>query len=156
MGEVLPFPNPGDTFVDARGNGRTLRISRHPEAGLLILSLWMGEVCRASFRLPADDAPRLLAQLVDAAEMLVEPASDGEPATGQQTTGQQPTIERRLTPLALAPPPAQAPAEPPTEPTAQPSQAAVTPTTGASAADESAGGAPPPGPEGAGGAPATA
>jgi len=59
MGEVLPLPNPGDVFDDIRDNGRTMRVSHHVEAGVVVISLWAGGLCRASFRLASTDVARL-------------------------------------------------------------------------------------------------
>jgi hypothetical protein len=63
MAEVLPLPNPGDVFVDIRGGDRTMRISLHDDAGVVVVSLWAGRVCRASFQLAVDEVPRLLSAL---------------------------------------------------------------------------------------------
>lgn len=63
MGEVYPFPGVGDTFDDLRDGGRTLRVSMHADRGMVVLSLWSGVFCRASFRLAAADAERLRAAL---------------------------------------------------------------------------------------------
>lgn len=60
----LPFPRIGDMFIDARGDDRTMRVSLHPERGIVVVSLWAGTTCRASFQLPAEDASRL-ASLID-------------------------------------------------------------------------------------------
>jgi hypothetical protein len=63
MGEVLPLPNPGEVFDDVRDNGRTMRVSHHAEVGVVVVSLWAGGLCRASFRLRTDDLPRLMTVL---------------------------------------------------------------------------------------------
>jgi hypothetical protein len=63
MAEVLPFPNPGDVFTDVRGEDRTLRISHHTDAGVVVVSLWAGALCRGSFRLAVGDLERLIAVL---------------------------------------------------------------------------------------------
>jgi hypothetical protein len=59
MADLLPLPRLGDSFVDARGEDRSLRVSLHPEHGLVVLSIWAGQSCRASFQLPLDEAIRL-------------------------------------------------------------------------------------------------
>lgn len=46
-------------FFDVRGPDRALRLSRHPGAGVVVLSLWNGGVCQGTFRLPADQAGAL-------------------------------------------------------------------------------------------------
>ncbi|MFD0822948.1 hypothetical protein ACFQ0D_32550, partial [Micromonospora zhanjiangensis] len=53
----------GDEFEDVRGGDRTMRISHHEDQGIVVLSLWLGPVCRASFRLVADDVDRMVAAL---------------------------------------------------------------------------------------------
>lgn len=60
---VRPLPKTGSVFVDARGDDRALRLTWHPEADLVVLSLWRGNVCAGSFRLPADDVPDLITAL---------------------------------------------------------------------------------------------
>ncbi|MFC6086415.1 hypothetical protein [Sphaerisporangium aureirubrum] len=45
-------------FFDARGQERVLRVTWHE--GTLVLSLWRGEMCTASFRMPMEDVGRLL------------------------------------------------------------------------------------------------
>jgi hypothetical protein len=53
-------------FDDGRDAGRTMRTSWHLHEGVVVLSLWQGLVCTGSFRLPIEDAPRLIAELVEA------------------------------------------------------------------------------------------
>jgi hypothetical protein len=60
-----PVPRIGDMFIDARGDERMMRVSLHPERGVVVVSLWAGATCRASFQLPADDASRLAQLLGD-------------------------------------------------------------------------------------------
>jgi hypothetical protein len=57
------MPAVGDIFVDGRGDDRTMRVSYHQDRGVVVVSLWAGAVCRASFRLAADDVGRLAALL---------------------------------------------------------------------------------------------
>ncbi|TDC39952.1 hypothetical protein E1211_02890 [Micromonospora sp. 15K316] len=73
MGEVLPMPSLGDLFADTRGEDRSMRVRYHPEREAVVLSLWGGGVCRASFRMPRGDLPRLLS-------LLTGMASAGAPA----------------------------------------------------------------------------
>ncbi|MEU6415510.1 hypothetical protein [Microbispora sp. NPDC046933] len=58
MSEVVPLPSFGEVFFDARGQDRVLRVTWHD--GTLVLSLWRGEMCTASFRMPMDDVGRLI------------------------------------------------------------------------------------------------
>jgi hypothetical protein len=59
MADAVPLPWIGEHFVDARGPERAMRASYHPERGVVVLSLWSGTWCRASFQLPLDDVDRL-------------------------------------------------------------------------------------------------
>lgn len=68
-------------FSDARSPFRRMAVSNHPEAGLAVLSLWTGDTCTATFRVPMADAARLIASLADGmaasiptAPVLVPPA----------------------------------------------------------------------------------
>ena len=60
MHRPSPAPRAGEVFLDARGSGRTLRVSWHEEAGLVVLSLWRSGVCTGTFRLPVDEVPDLV------------------------------------------------------------------------------------------------
>ena len=50
-------------FLDARDNGRAMRVSWHDEGGLAVLSLWRAGTCVASFQLARDEIPALIASL---------------------------------------------------------------------------------------------
>lgn len=71
MAEVVPLPNPGDVFTDVRGGDRGMRISYHRDADVLVISLWSGRTCRATFQLAGAEASRLSA-------LLGEMTADGE------------------------------------------------------------------------------
>jgi hypothetical protein len=62
---VTPLPATGEVFLDARGSGRALRVSWHAEADVIVLSLWLGDTCTGSFRLPVEDVPDLIDALRD-------------------------------------------------------------------------------------------
>ena len=84
MSEVVPLPSFGEVFFDARGQERCLRVTWHE--GTLVLSLWRGEMCTASFRMPMEDVGRLLDTLD---EGFAEAAGD-QPAV---SSGPDPGIE---------------------------------------------------------------
>jgi hypothetical protein len=63
MATVVSFPEHGEAFLDARGDGRAMRVTWHQEVGTVVFSLWRGDTCTGSFRLSADDVPALLAML---------------------------------------------------------------------------------------------
>lgn len=60
MDRISPLPNQGSVFFDVRDEGRSLRLSFHSESNVFVFSLWREAECLGSFRLPADDAPRLI------------------------------------------------------------------------------------------------
>lgn len=55
----------GDVFLDARGNGRAMRLSWHPEADIVVLSLWREETCAGTFRMPHEDVGAFVDALID-------------------------------------------------------------------------------------------
>ena len=48
MADLLPLPRLGESFVDARGGERTMRVSVHSEQEVVVFSVWAGQSCRAS------------------------------------------------------------------------------------------------------------
>lgn len=63
MPPVRPLPKTGSVFLDDRGDDRALRLTWHPGADVVVLSLWRENVCAGSFRVPSADVPRLIAAL---------------------------------------------------------------------------------------------
>jgi len=59
-----------------------MEVSGHADQGVVIFSLWQDTVCRATFRLPIEDTPRLVHQLVEGlaqgAQSTVPPATAPE------------------------------------------------------------------------------
>ncbi|MDH2415416.1 hypothetical protein [Nocardioides sp. CER19] len=73
----MPSPQPRSARVvlgDTRGDGRALRATWHAEAGVLVLSVWKGNVCTATVRLAPDQVHGLLEALAD--------GLPGEPGSG--------------------------------------------------------------------------
>ena len=64
MHSASPLPSTGEVFLDARGDGRALRVARHSEAGLVVLSLWRDGSCAGTFRLPVHEVPDLVEVLL--------------------------------------------------------------------------------------------
>jgi hypothetical protein len=60
MRSATPLPTSGEAFLDARGDGRAMRVTWHPEADVVVLSLWRGRTCAGSFRLAVEDVPALV------------------------------------------------------------------------------------------------
>ena len=50
-------------FYDSRGQVRRMGVSTHPADSTMVISLWQGDACTGTFRLPANDAARLISTL---------------------------------------------------------------------------------------------
>ncbi len=50
-------------FYDARGQVRRMGVSTHPADSTVVISLWQGDICTGTFRMPAKDAARLISTL---------------------------------------------------------------------------------------------
>ena len=59
------MPAVGDLFTDVRGGDRRMRVSYHGDRGVVVVSLWAGEVCRGSFRMAAEDVRGLISLLTE-------------------------------------------------------------------------------------------
>ena len=64
MAEVSPLPIRGEVVVDARGGERALRVSWHPEHGLVVLSIWRGSTCVGTVQVDSAEVPHLVDVLV--------------------------------------------------------------------------------------------
>jgi hypothetical protein len=64
-----------------------MRTSWHPHEGVVVLSLWQGPVCTGSFRLPVQDAPRLIEELVEALGSAVKGGSTTAAPAGAEPAG---------------------------------------------------------------------
>jgi hypothetical protein len=74
-------------FADPRTPARRLAVSAHPEAGVVVLSLWHDDRCTGTFRLPIGDAPTL-----------VEALTEGMTASGPPSSppSHSPSVLRRI------------------------------------------------------------
>ena len=65
MADVHALPAHGEVFLDARDDGRAMRVSWHSEnGGLAVLSIWRAGTCVATFQLGREDVPELIDTLV--------------------------------------------------------------------------------------------
>jgi hypothetical protein len=64
MAQVSPLPIRGEVVVDARGGERALRVSWHPEHGLVVLSIWRGSTCVGTVQVDSAEVPHLVDVLV--------------------------------------------------------------------------------------------
>lgn len=75
---VLPIPPHTHWVDDVRAGGRALRISAHPEAGVVLVSLWRDARCVGTAQFVASEVAELIAGLSDG---LAELARAGSPQT---------------------------------------------------------------------------
>ncbi len=68
---VIALPKPGRWVWDARDRTRALRVSTHPEQGLLNLSVWRDDVCVGTVKLRPEEASGLVAALSEGLARLV-------------------------------------------------------------------------------------
>jgi hypothetical protein len=97
---AVAVPAHGHWAWDARGDGRAVRVSTHPESGLLNLSFWREDTCVGTARLRPDEAAALAAGLTEGlAALAARPRVVGpDPATLAD-------LEARLTRLEHEPSP---------------------------------------------------
>lgn len=92
---VPPTPSErpsGEVFLDARGNGRALRLTWHQDSELVVLSLWRHDVCVGTFRLTRPDVGEFVDALVDGLrEATASPSEAG--ATGRRRRTATPAVE---------------------------------------------------------------
>jgi hypothetical protein len=74
-------------FSDARGVVRRMGVSTHPTDSTIVISLWQGDVCTGTFRLPANDAARLISTLAYGMTEAVSGQRPG-PDVGRSRLGQ--------------------------------------------------------------------
>ena len=60
---ISPLPRRGSTLLGRDTAGRRLRVSSHPDAGRVVLSIWQDDICRATLRLAEEDVPELVKML---------------------------------------------------------------------------------------------
>ena len=80
MGEALRRQEKRHWFSDDRTPARRMGVSWHPENGLMVLSLWQGNECTATFRLPIDDAARLIQILAGGLDASLQKPASTPPA----------------------------------------------------------------------------
>ena len=70
---ISPIPRLGSTLLGRDKAGRRLRVSSHPDAGRVVLSIWQDDICRATLRLAEQDVPELVRML---SSSLVQPHAE--------------------------------------------------------------------------------
>ncbi len=70
---VIALPKPGRWVWDARDRTRALRVSTHPDQGLVNLSVWRDDVCVGTVKLRPDEVSGLVSALSDGLAQLAAP-----------------------------------------------------------------------------------
>jgi hypothetical protein len=60
MAEVSPLPIRGEVLIDARGGARAMRVSWHPDHGVVVLSIWRGSRCVGTMQVDSAEVPHLV------------------------------------------------------------------------------------------------
>jgi hypothetical protein len=61
--DAAPLPRLGEVFFDVRGDSRTMRVSWYADTGVALFSIWQGDTCTGTFRLPIPELPRMVQAL---------------------------------------------------------------------------------------------
>src|SRR5262245_49707562 len=61
--EAVPLPREGEVFFDVRGEARTMRLSWYANSAVAVFSIWQGNRCTGTFRLPFGDLERMIGTL---------------------------------------------------------------------------------------------
>ncbi len=96
--DAVPLPRLGEVFFDVRGDARSMRLSWYAETGVAVFSIWQGDRCTGTFRLPIADLPRMVETL-----QAGPPAAGGGPDSYATGWYQQPAAGPQLPPEARQP-----------------------------------------------------
>jgi hypothetical protein len=58
--DAVPLPREGEVFFDVRGESRTMRLSWYADSSVAVFSIWQGNRCAGTFRLPFVDLARMV------------------------------------------------------------------------------------------------
>jgi hypothetical protein len=61
--DAVPLPREGEVFFDVRGESRTMRLSWYADSSVAVFSIWQGNRCAGTFRLPFGDLVRMVETL---------------------------------------------------------------------------------------------
>src|SRR5215467_13379438 len=57
--DAVPLPRDGAVFFDVRGEARCMRLSWYADSAVAVFSIWQGNRCTGTFRLPFADLGRM-------------------------------------------------------------------------------------------------
>jgi hypothetical protein len=75
--DIVPLPREGEVFFDVRGEARSMRLSWYADSKVAVFSIWQGNLCTGTFRLPFVDLARM-----------VQTLQSGPPAPAHQSPAQ--------------------------------------------------------------------
>jgi hypothetical protein len=61
--DAVPLPREGAVFFDVRGEARSMRLSWYADSSVAVFSIWQGNRCTGTFRLPFGDLARMVETL---------------------------------------------------------------------------------------------
>ena len=61
--DAVPLPREGEVFFDVRGEARSMRLSWYANSRVAVFSIWQGNRCTGTFRLPLADLERMVTTL---------------------------------------------------------------------------------------------
>jgi hypothetical protein len=79
--DAVPLPREGEVFFDVRGEARSMRLSWYADSKVAVFSIWQGNRCTGTFRLPFADLERMIQTLQ------AGPHSQAEASPSQVRTG---------------------------------------------------------------------
>ena len=102
--DAAPLPRLGEVFFDVRGSTRTMRVSWYSDTEVAVFSVWNGDTCTGTFRLPREDLERLIEVLGQGLsdEDGPAPRASGPPTTAMAPPG-PPADEREHAPEPVHP-----------------------------------------------------
>ncbi len=78
--DAVPLPREGEVFFDVRGESRTMRLSWYADSSVAVFSIWQGNRCTSTFRLPFGDLARMVEALQAGPPSREPDRHQGEPA----------------------------------------------------------------------------
>jgi|SRR5713226_4869394 len=80
--DAVPLPREGEVFFDVRGDARTMRLSWYADSRVAVFSIWQGNRCTGTFRLPFADLDRMVRILQAGPQPREVPRPDSRYAPG--------------------------------------------------------------------------
>jgi hypothetical protein len=93
----------GEIFTDVRGEDRTMRISHHSDRDVVVVSLWLDGICRASFRLASGDVDRFTEALLAMRPAPIEPPVSAPPVVAADPAPPDSVLPDAVFPDAVSP-----------------------------------------------------